>query len=139
MTCLASSLSASVTTSACSLSSLALFTRTSTSVGTRLPATTDYAPSLTLAEYQGPEHSEWLLRWEPPSAQGSVTIRLKGRKFGVSFATALAVTAVRVQGSLVLRWTPHADEPKLYVGFKRLPHIGFDVSLSGKALSLGRT
>ena len=50
---------------------------------------------------------------------------------------AVAVTAVRVQGALVLRWTPHEEAPKLHVGFKRLPTIGFDVSLSGKALSLG--
>lgn len=53
----------------------------------RLPSSTDHAPSLTLAEYRGPEYSEWLLRWDPPSAQGSVTISLKGRKFGVSFST----------------------------------------------------
>jgi hypothetical protein len=49
----------------------------------------------------------------------------------------VAVTAVRVQGALVVRWTPHDESPKLYVGFKRLPTIAFDVSLSGKALSLG--
>lgn len=107
----------------------------------RLPSASDFAPQLALAKYAGPELSEWNLKWEPPSAQVSGSIVLRGRKFGVSFSVNVAVSALRLHGELVLRWSPEdasVDIPQLFVGFKRPPTMGLDVSIQGsKALSLG--
>lgn len=103
----------------------------------RLPSLADFAPSMALAKYAGPELSEWQLRWEPPSEQGGFSIKLSGRKFGVSFSLVVAVAALRVNGLLVCRSTPETETPALSIGFKTLPSVSFSVSLAGKALSLG--
>jgi hypothetical protein len=47
-----------------------------------------------LQRYVDPSLSEWLVRWEPPSAQAGCTIALRGRKFGVSFTLVVAVGAL---------------------------------------------
>ena len=103
----------------------------------RLPAAPDFVPHLALTKYCGPELSEWMLRWEPPSIQAGGSICLRGRKFGVSFSIVVAVSAMRLHGPLVLRWNPEDAEQVLHAAFKKMPNIGFDVSLAGKALSLG--
>lgn len=103
----------------------------------RLPTGAEFAPQLTLHKYVGPELSEWLLRWEPPSAQAGASITLKGRKFGVSFTVAVAIDELRLSGLLVCHWTPQESRPKLILGFKKMPSLLFEVNIAGKALSLG--
>ena len=103
----------------------------------RLPPNAELAPRVALVRYAGPELSEWRVTWDPPSAQAGGSIALKGRRFGVSFTIVVAVGSLSLSGLLVCRYTPEEAQPKLHVGFKRPPNVHFDVSIAGKALSLG--
>lgn len=103
----------------------------------RLPANAEFAPQLQLLKYAGPELSEWGVTWEPPSAHAGGSIALRGRRFGVSFTIVVAVGALRLNGVVVCRYTPTEAQPQLIVGFKYPPSVHFDVSIAGKALSLG--
>ena len=103
----------------------------------RVPMISDYAPQLLLLSYHGPELSEWGLHWQPPTAQAGGAITLRGRKFGVSFSITVVVGGLQVQGHLICKWSPGTAEPALTVGFKQLPQLHFELSLAGKALSLG--
>ena len=79
----------------------------------RLPSSSEHAPQIALLEYTGPDVSEWTLKWEPPSTQCGGSITLRGRRFGVSFTLVVAVSALRVQGLIVCKWSPEAAEPVL--------------------------
>ncbi len=129
----------------------------------RLPQSPEIAPELTLIKYCGPELSEWRLRWSPPASQAhSLThrpavpsrltrvapsqaggaITLRGRKFGVTFTLVVTVSAVKIDGRLqccccVGDGVAQHEPPTARVGFKHLPEISFEMSLQGKALSLG--
>ena len=103
----------------------------------RLPTQPECAPRLALHQYCGPELSEWHVSWEPASTQAGGSIALRGRRFGVSFTIVVAVGSLRLSGLLVCRYTPEAERPMLVVGFKKAPAVHFDVSIAGKALSLG--
>ena len=103
----------------------------------RLPTQPECAPRLALHQYCGPELSEWHVSWEPASTQAGGSIALRGRRFGVSFTIVVAVGSLRLSGLLVCRYTPEAERPMLVVGFKKAPAVQFDVSIAGKALSLG--
>ena len=86
----------------------------------RLPSSAECAPQLKLHKYAGPELSEWNISWEPPSSQAGGSIALKGRKFGVSFTIVVAVGSLKVNGLVVVRWTPEAGTPVMVVGFKKV-------------------
>ena len=102
-----------------------------------LPSSSEYAPRIQLVKYCGPELSEWAVTWEPPSAQASGSITLRGRKFGVSFALVVAIGSLKLKGTMQCKWCPDEARPTIAAGFKRMPDLAFDISLAGKALSLG--
>ncbi|KAL1521908.1 hypothetical protein AB1Y20_021558 [Prymnesium parvum] len=102
-----------------------------------LPSASEYSPRLQLLKYHAPELSEWQVSWEPPPAMARAEIVLRGRKFGVSFSIGVTIRSLRLNGTLQCKWSPHGDRPTLSAGFKRMPEVGFDIALAGKALSLG--
>ena len=81
-----------------------------------------------------------LTRVAPTQAGGAITLR--GRKFGVTFTLVVTVSAVKIDGRLqccccVGDGVAQHEPPTARVGFKHLPEISFEMSLQGKALSLG--
>ena len=104
----------------------------------RLPSSSTHAPQVTLLRYKGPECLEAAVRWAPPVEEAGGSITLRGRKFGVSFTLAVAVSQLRLEGTLVAKWSPQREpDPRIELGFQTKPRLAFEVSLAGKALSLG--